>query len=70
MPGICSYQRDLFLKYVNVYHPKSQESKKYGKGTAQSMLIRFLSWLMKINIEFMGEVWRCALHAGKAEPEL
>jgi hypothetical protein len=43
-------------------------SLKYGKGTRQSMLIRFLSWLMKINIEFMGEVWRGALHADKAGP--
>lgn len=55
---------------LNHDHPKSREPKKYGKGIAQSMLIRFLSWLMKINIGFMGEVWRCVLHAGKTEPEL
>lgn len=66
MPGIYNYQCHLFLKYVNVNH-LNHRSLKYGKGTEQSMLIRFLSWLMKINIEFMGEVWKWALHADKAE---
>lgn len=51
-----------------MYIVLNYRSLKYGKGTRQSMLIRFLSWLMKINIEFMGEVWRGALHADKAGP--
>ena len=44
-------------------------SLKYQKSTKQSMLIRFLSRLMKINIEFMGDVWRWALQADKAGPD-
>lgn len=49
-----------------MYIVLNYRSLKYGKGTKQSMLIRFLSWLMKINIEFVGEVWKWALHAEKA----
>lgn len=41
-----------------MYIVLNYRSLKYEKGAKQSVLIRFLSWLMKINIEFMEEVWR------------